>query len=135
MYNRADVPSEFQYPQGGLFPLRGMLTAKDINNPNNKNLEGSASAALSNADSRPLSPSARSPSSYPTYASTPSWAIMDSTEVAILPHDDDSGPFSQGGDSGSLIVGALLRFAALRLFTGGTGKTDNSDITFATLME
>ena len=75
MYNRADVPSEFQYPQGGLFPLRGMLTAKDINNPNNKNLEGSASAALSNVDSRPLSPSARSPSSYPTYASTPSWAI------------------------------------------------------------
>ena len=51
----------------------------------------------------------------------------------ILPHDNDSGPFLRGGDSGSLVVDAQRRFVAL--LTGGTGKTDSPDITFATLME
>jgi hypothetical protein len=56
----------------------------------------------------------------------------DSIEVAILPHDNASEPFSRGGDSGSLIIDAHGR--AVAMLTSGTGKTDSSDITFATLI-
>jgi hypothetical protein len=65
---------------------------------------------------------------------------IDSTEVAIFPHDNASGPFSRssnssrpfsrGGDSGSLIIDALGGLVALL-----TGGTDSFDITYATLLE
>jgi hypothetical protein len=55
---------------------------------------------------------------------------IDSIEAAILPHSNNSGPFSRGGDSGSIIVDTMQRFVAL--LTGGVGKTDSLDITFGT---
>ena len=53
-------------------------------------------------------------------------------ETAVYPSDNDSGPFSRDGDSGSIIVDALGKFVAL--LTGGTGPTDSSDITFGSSM-
>ncbi|TFY57702.1 hypothetical protein EVG20_g8437 [Dentipellis fragilis] len=38
LYGRTDVPSKFRYPEEGLYRLRGILAAADINNPNSKNL-------------------------------------------------------------------------------------------------
>ena len=55
-----------------------------------------------------------------------------SIEAVVYPYDNDSSPFSRGGDSGSIIVDALGKFVAL--LTGGTGPTDSSDITFGTPM-
>jgi hypothetical protein len=40
MYDRINVPFEFEYPDEDLCPLQGVLTADEINNPNNKTLEG-----------------------------------------------------------------------------------------------
>ena len=54
----------------------------------------------------------------------------DSIEWAILPYDNDSGAFSKGGDSGSIIASATGEFGGL--LTGGSGKTESSDITYAT---
>lgn len=42
MYNRDDVPSEFEYPLDGLANIQGMLTVDEINKPNNLNLAGGA---------------------------------------------------------------------------------------------
>ena len=53
-------------------------------------------------------------------------------EAAVLPYDNDSGPFSRGGDSGSIIIDARSKFIAL--LTGGTGPTDSSDIMFGSPM-
>ncbi|KAG2365865.1 hypothetical protein BDR07DRAFT_1374054 [Suillus spraguei] len=53
----------------------------------------------------------------------------DSVEAAIYPYDNDSGPFSKDGNSGSITVDALGKFVPL--LTGGTGRTD---ITFGTPM-
>jgi hypothetical protein len=59
---------------------------------------------------------------------------MESLELLILSHENESGTFSKGGDSRSLIVSALGEF--VDLLTGGTNKgTNGSDITFATLFE
>ena len=59
---------------------------------------------------------------------------LDSVEVVIVPHDNNSIAFSRSGDSGALIVNTQGRFVAL--LTGGTNKGTNSlDIAFATPME
>jgi hypothetical protein len=133
MYGHVDVPSEFQYPQGGLLPLRGTLTSEDINNPDSKNLEGERIRRVIKRGFTTLTTVGTLSKFISHVHKYTVLGHIDPTEVAILPHDNDSGPFSRGGDSGSLIIGALRRFAAL--LTGGTGKTDSSDITFATLIE
>jgi hypothetical protein len=56
----------------------------------------------------------------------------DSIVWAILPYDNDPGAFSEGGDSGSMIVSGTGEFGGL--LTGGSGKTELSDITYATPM-
>jgi hypothetical protein len=57
---------------------------------------------------------------------------LDSVEAAVYRYDNDSGPFSRRGDSGSVIVDALGKFVAL--LTGGTGPADSPDITFGSPM-
>lgn len=52
-----------------------------------------------------------------------------SQEWAILPFESKSGPFSDKGDSGSVIVDGLGRIGGL--LTGGAGATPSSDITYA----
>ena len=47
-----------------------------------------------------------------------------------MPYDTHSGAFSQGGDSGSIIVDRLGRFGGF--LTGGAGKTESTDVTYAT---
>ncbi|KIM25253.1 hypothetical protein M408DRAFT_331350 [Serendipita vermifera MAFF 305830] len=135
MYDRIDVPSEFDYPEEGLLPVQGMLSVADINNPNGMNLEvdpiprvikrGFTTNTTVGTLSRFMSHGRK-------YFAT---GNLDSVEVAILPHDNnDFIAFSRGGDSGALIVDARRRFVAL--LTGGTSKgTSSSDITFATPME
>jgi hypothetical protein len=59
MYDRVDVRSEFQYPQEGLLPVQGILSANEINNQNSMNLEGAVSAASSSVVPPPTRPSAR----------------------------------------------------------------------------
>ncbi|THH28675.1 hypothetical protein EUX98_g5521 [Antrodiella citrinella] len=133
MYDRTDVPSEFRYPEEGLLPVQGMLTAAEINNPNSKNIEGERIRRVIKRGTTTLT-TVGTLSKFMSHVRKYSlYGHMDSIEVAILPHDNDSGPFSRGGDSGSLVVDARRRFAAL--LTGGTGNTDSSDITYATLME
>jgi hypothetical protein len=53
-----------------------------------------------------------------------------SKEWAILQFDSESGPFSDKGDSGSVIVDGLGRFGGL--LTGGAGTATSLDITYAT---
>lgn len=134
MYDRIDVPSEFEYPEEGLLPVQGMLFAADINNPNSKNLEGERIRRVIKrgiATNTTVGTLSRFMSHDRKYFTT---GKLDSVEVAILPHDSNSIAFSRDGDSGALIVDALGGFVAL--LTGGTNMgTDSSDITFATLME
>jgi hypothetical protein len=134
MYDRIDVPSEFDYPEEGLLPVQGMLSAADINNPNSMNVEGDRIRRVikrgftTNTTVGTLSGFMSHVRKYSITGN------LDSVEVAILPHNSSSIEFSRGGDSGALIVDAHRRFVAL--LTGGTNKgTRSSDITFATPME
>ena len=53
---------------------------------------------------------------------------QESTEWAIYNYDNKSGVFSAPGDSGSIVV--LGRIGGL--LTGGSGKVETSDVTYAT---
>ncbi|KAI0262720.1 hypothetical protein BC834DRAFT_925125 [Gloeopeniophorella convolvens] len=135
MYERIDVPSEFKYPEDGLLTLGGMLTADQVNNPNTLNLQGDRIRRVLKrgfTTNTTVGTLTRFMSFVRKYFPT---GNVESLEVPILSHEHDSGTFSKGGDSGSLIVSALGEFVAL--LTGGTNKgTDaGSDITFATLFE
>ena len=134
IYERVDVPSDFKYPDNGLLHLRGMLTADQINNPTNPNLKGDRVR-------RVLKRGFTTNTTVGTLTKFMSFVRQyfrnsneESLEVAILSHERDSGTFSKGGDSGSLVVSTIGEFVAL--LTGGTNKgTDSSDITYATLFE
>lgn len=53
-----------------------------------------------------------------------------SKEVAVLPRNSKSGPFSDRGDSGSAVVDGKGRICGI--ITGGDGATEVSDCTFVT---
>ncbi|KAJ3724143.1 hypothetical protein DFJ43DRAFT_1226334 [Lentinula guzmanii] len=134
IYERVDVPSDFKYPDNGLLVLQGMLTADQVNNPMNLNLEDDRLRRVLKrgfATNTTVGTLTRFISFVRQYFQT---GNKDSLEVAILSHEQDSGTFSKGGDSGSLIVSTIGEFIAL--LTGGTNKgTNASDITYATLFE
>lgn len=129
-----NVPSEFTYPENGLLATGGMLTAEQINNPNtldhNDDLvryvlkRGFTTKTTVGTLTRFMS----------FVRKYPSIKNVESLEVPIYSHTGAVGPFSRGGDSGSLIVSAVGEFVAL--LTGGANSgTDGSDITFATHFE
>ncbi|KAI9430416.1 hypothetical protein H4582DRAFT_2086939 [Lactarius indigo] len=134
IYNCIDVPSEFKYPCNGLLSLRGMLTADQVNNPNSLNFQGNCIHRVLKrgfTTNTTIGTLTRFMSFVRKYSTT---GNVESLEVPILSHEDMSGTFSKGGDSGSLIVSTHSEFVAL--LHGGTNKgTDGSDITFTTLFE
>lgn len=66
----------------------------------------------------------------PTYFSKNS--CLESKEWAILGFDKCFSPFSDGGDSGVLMVDAEGRMGGM--LTGSSGFSAKIDVTFATLM-
>lgn len=134
MYNRDDVPSEFEYPLDGLANIQGMLTVDEINKPNNLNLAG---GAIRRVIKRGVTTNTTVGTMTKFKTHTRQYLSLgtprDSIKVTILPHSDPPGPFSCSSDSGALIIDALFKFVAL--LTGGTGNTDTSDITYGTPIE
>ncbi|KAH7882272.1 hypothetical protein F5I97DRAFT_1816898, partial [Phlebopus sp. FC_14] len=134
MYDRVDVPSEFKYPENGLLHLQGMLTAEQVNNPSCLNLQGERIRRVLKrgfTTQVTVGTLTRFRSFVRKYSTA---GNMESLELPILSHENETGTFSKGGDSGSLIVSALGEFVGL--LTGGSNSgTDGSDITFATLFE
>jgi hypothetical protein len=135
MHERDDVPFEFRYPDDGLLTLRNTLDVNQINTPNTLTLQGDRIRRVlkrgfgTNTTVGTLTGFRAFVRQYfPT-------GNLESLEVVILSHEDDPAvAFSQGGDSGSLIVSAAGEFVAL--LTGGTNKgTKVSDITYATPFE
>lgn len=134
MYERIDVPSVFKYPEDGLLRLRGMLTADQVNNPNSLNLQDDC---VRRVIKRGFSTNTTvgTLNKFKSYARKYfSTGNIESLEIPILSHENDTGSFSRGGDSGSTIVTPIGEIVAL--LTGGpTSLTDSSDITYATLFE
>ena len=134
MHERDNVQSTFKYPDDGLLTLRNILSAEQISNPDTKNLEGDPiRRALKRgfATNTTVGTISRFMSFVRKYFLT---GKLESIELPILPHEKETGTFSKGGDSGSIIVSPKGEF--ISLLTGGTNKrTDGSDITYSTAFE
>jgi len=132
MYPRIDVPSDFDYPDERLLKLRSILSAEEIRTPNNKDHKNEPMRYVIKRGYTTLTTIGClcGFESHVRRYYTP--GVQGSVEAAIYPYDNNSGPFSRGGDSGSIIVDARGKFVAL--LTAGTGPTDSSDITFGTPM-
>ncbi|KAG8679141.1 hypothetical protein FRC08_017185 [Ceratobasidium sp. 394] len=132
MYPRIQAPEDFCYPAERLLKLRGILSAEETRKPTNKDHKGDPMRYVIKRGSSTLTTVgclSGFESHVRRYFVT---GNRDSVEAAILPYDSDFGPFSRGGDSGSIIVDPLGKFVAL--LTGGTGRTGSPDITFGTPM-
>ena len=130
MYPRVDAASDFKYPDERLLKLRAILSKEDIRTPTNRDRNGDPMRYVIKRGLTTLTTIGCLNGFKSHCRKYLGNTTDDSVEVVIFPYDNDSGPFSRGGDSGSLIVDPLGKFVAL--LTGGAGSTDLSDITFGT---
>ncbi|KAG8894498.1 hypothetical protein FRB99_001223 [Tulasnella sp. 403] len=133
MYPRVDAPSDFKYPEERQLKLQGMVSENDMRNPVTKDCNGDLCRYVIKRGLTTFTTIGRA-TGFESFVRQyfANGGKRDSVEAVIFPYDNDSGPFSRDGDSGSIIVDAHGQFFAL--LTGGTGKTDSSDITFGTPM-
>ncbi|KAG2075077.1 hypothetical protein BDR04DRAFT_77602 [Suillus decipiens] len=133
MYSRREAQLGFKYPAGRLLQLRHILTEDCMRHPNTRDHDGKNCLYVIKHGFTTLTTIGRATGIF-SYAREyfANQTHRDSAEWAILPYDNDSGAFSKGGDSGSMIASGTGEFGGL--LTGGCGKTDSSDITYATPM-
>lgn len=133
LYPRYGVPSEFDYPEDRIYLLKTILAAAKIKEPNSQDVKGDPTRFVIKHGFTTLTTVGRLNGFESYLRRYGRLGNFDSTEAAVFPYDNDSGPFSRGGDSGAAIVGANNDFVAQ--LTGGVGATDSSDITYGTPME
>jgi hypothetical protein len=131
-FPRIGVVSKLCYPFENLLELQGIISAEEIQTPNDRDYKGNP---MQHVVKRGLT-------SHTTVGCLTGFeshvrryftlGSRDSVEAAVYTYNNDSGPFSKPGDSGSIIVDARGKFVAL--LTSGTGPTDTSDITYGSPM-
>ncbi|KAG8952880.1 hypothetical protein FRC04_003329 [Tulasnella sp. 424] len=131
MYPRADAASTFKYPYDRLLQLRDLISEDLMRNPDMLDHDGEPCLlVIKNGNTTGVTIGrATGIFSYVREYFTNN-THQTSMEWAILPYDHKSGAFSAPGDSGSIIADGLGRIGGL--LTGGAGRTESSDITYAT---
>ena len=132
MCPRTGVSSDFDYPAERLLELRGILTAEEIRTPDNADRNGDPVRYVIKRGLATLTTIGCLNGFESHVRRYSALGSRDSVEAAVYSHGNGSGPFSMGGDSGSIIVDAHGKFVAL--LTGGTGPTHSPDITFCSPM-
>ena len=133
MYPRTDVQSSFKYPAERLLELSSILAEDRMRHPDTGDNDREKCLYVIKRGLTTLTTIGRTTqflSSAREYFSNQTH--RDSTEWAILPYNNESGAFAKRGDSGSIIVSGTGEFGGL--LTGGSGKTESSDITYSTPM-
>ncbi|KAG2363278.1 hypothetical protein BDR07DRAFT_1608940 [Suillus spraguei] len=133
MYPCKEVQPGFEYPADRLLQLRQILTEDRMRHPNMRDHHGEDCLYVIKRGLTTLTTIGRATGLF-SYAREyfANQTHRDSTEWAILPYDNESGAFSKGGDSGSIIASGTGEFGGL--LTGGSGMTESSDINYATPM-
>lgn len=133
MSPRVDAVSDFKYPAESLFKLQSILSEQGIRTPVDRDRNNDPVHYVIKRGINTLTTIGRLNSFQSFRRKYFDNVTLDSVEAAILPDDSKAGPFSKGGDSGSIIVDARGNFVAL--LTGGTGDPGGSvDITYGTPM-
>jgi len=131
MFPRADATTTFKYPDDRLLELRDLIQEDQMCNPYMLDHDGEPCLFViknGNATGVTIGRTTGTFSFVREYFNN--GTHQTSMEWAILPYDNKSGIFSAPSDSGSIIVDGCGRFGGL--LTGGSGKTESSDVTYAT---
>lgn len=131
MYPRTDAGSTFKYPDERLLQLRGVISKDVMRNPDMHDSAGESCLFVIKSGIATGVTVGRATGIF-SYVREyfPNSTHQTSKEWAILPYNNESGVFSACGDSGSIIADGLGRVGGL--LTGGAGKTESTDITYAT---
>ena len=132
MYPRINASSHFDFPDERLLNLQSILSAEEIRTPDNKDRKGDPVRYVVKRGLTTLTTIGCLTGFESHVRRCFALGSRDSVEAAVYPYDNNFGPFSKPGDSGSIIVDAFGKFVAL--LTGGTGPTDPSDITYGSPM-
>jgi hypothetical protein len=124
----------YAYPEHGLLQLRGVVPESELIKFKHRNANGDpALGVLKNGRTTGTTTGWVSQLEslvrhydHINHTCTDFW----SRELTIVPHEDERGAFSEGGDSGAVIADRGGRIVAV-LTTGG-GSTNSTDVTFAT---
>ncbi|KAG8729944.1 hypothetical protein FRC10_003284 [Ceratobasidium sp. 414] len=130
MYPRDDGQANFKYPHDRLLPLCDIITEERMREPDMLDHNNEACLlVIKNGNATDVT----------IGRATGIFSFVrddktghESQEWAIYNYNNKSGVFSARGDSGSIIVDGLGRIGGL--LTGGAGKTETSDVTYATPM-
>lgn len=133
-FPRGDANCKFKYPTDRLLPLKGTIDKKLMRNPDMWDEDKDKEPCLlvvknGNATGTTIGRANGVFSIVRDYFNDPK-IHQTSMEWCIINHDNKSGVFSKGGDSGSIIADIRGRIGGL--LTSGAGKTDRTDITYAT---
>jgi hypothetical protein len=131
MYPRIDAASTFKYPDDRLLRLRGLISEDIMRNPDMFDHDGEPCLFVIK-DGKTTGVTIGRATGIFSYIREyfGNNTHRTSMEWAILPYDNKSGVFSAPGDSGSMIADPVGRICGL--LTGGAGKTESLDITYAT---
>ena len=130
MYPRYDGKTTFKYPDNRLLPLHSTITEERMCEPDMLDHDNEACLlVIKNGNATGIT-IGRASGIFSFVLDDD--IAQESMEWAIYNIDNKSGVFSAPGDSGSIIVDGLGRIGGL--LTGGTGKTETSDVTYATPM-
>lgn len=130
MYPRDDGRPSFKYPAGRLLPLRGIISEELMRRPDMLDhdyepclivLKSGNATGVTIGRATGIESFVRDEDSGET-----------SMEWAVYNYDSKSGVFSAPGDSGSMVADGFGRMCGM--LTGGSGKTETSDVTYVTPM-
>ncbi|KDQ18368.1 hypothetical protein BOTBODRAFT_28784 [Botryobasidium botryosum FD-172 SS1] len=133
MYPSPANPHSFDYPGDRLHRCRGILSDKDMLNPDPRTKDQDNEPtimAIQNGNVSGLQIGRVNDIRSVVRRYFENQPGVSSREVAVLPRTSKSGPFSKPGDSGAVVVAGDGRICGL--LTGGDGITETSDITYLT---
>jgi hypothetical protein len=130
MYPRDDGKTTFKYPDDRLLPLCDMITEECMREPDMLDHDNEACLLVIKNGNATGVTIGRATGIFSFVRDDDT--AQESMEWAIYNYDNNSGVFSALGDSGSIVVDGLGRIGGL--LTGGTGKAETSDVTYATPM-
>lgn len=131
MYSHSDAPTTFKYPADRLLKLRGIISEEKLCRPDMFDRDGESCLFVikSSKTTGVTIGCATGIFSYIRRYFTNN-THQTSKEWAILPYDNKSRAFSPPGNSGSIIVNSSGEIGGF--LTSGAGKTESSDVTYAT---
>ncbi|KAF9649940.1 hypothetical protein BDM02DRAFT_3128052 [Thelephora ganbajun] len=131
-FTRGDANWAFEYPHNRLLPLIGTITDELMRTPDMWDSDGELCLLVVKSGSATDTTLGRANGVFSIVRDYFNDMSVNQTsmEWGIINYDSKSEVFSEPGDSGSIIADIRGRIGGM--ITGGSGKTESSDITYAT---